>query len=535
MAGGQLSARQRMINMMYLVLMALLALNVSKEILKSFHHMQVSFEESRGKLEKKINGQIGALKKQAASDPTLAGYLSRTEAADALIDDFIVYVETLEKEISHRVETEEGVPADAPAYMRDVEGSDNMEVHARYFVKDDNDGKEKKGFRGIEFKKKINDTRLALVALLQSDTSIKVDVEDGLAAGIESSSALRAYEGKINKKTWEVANLEHAPLGAVVALMARIKNDARATQSAVTDILAKGTASIIAVESFEAVVKTKSSAVMSGQEYKAEVFLAAKTKNAGNVEYKLTKGGSELVVDGDRASYTVTPSSQGTVEWGGYILMKTKKGVDTIPFNSEYQVFQGQASIAATKMNVLYIGVKNPISVGVPGVEPSSVQVRISGGGGKMSRDGRNYQATVTKTGKAFISVSATIDGKVRSVGKQEYKVRKLPTPIAKWGTIGSGLPTPKQAMLAQASLRASMGQGFAFDGVKYRVVSYQFIFAPKRGEARVVRASNAMITGAMKGIIRKARKGDRILVDKIRATGPGGTRTLLPIMIEIR
>jgi gliding motility-associated protein GldM len=340
MAGGKLSARQRMINMMYLVLMALLALNVSKEILKSFHHMQVSFEESREKLETKIDRQIGALKKQAASDPTLAGYLSRTNAADALIDDFIVYVEKLEGEISHRVEEEEGVEPGSPSYMFDVEGSDNMEVHARFFVKDNDEGKQEKGFRGKAFKKRINDTRMALVALLSSDTSIQVEVEDGLASAVEAASALRAYEGKHNRKTWEVANLEHAPLGAVVALMAQIKNDARATQSAVTDILAKGTASIIAVESFEAVVKTKSSAVMAGQEYKAEIFLAAKTKSTGNIEFNLTKGGSELVIDGDRATYSITPRSQGTVEWGGYILMKTKKSIDTIAFNSEYQVFQ---------------------------------------------------------------------------------------------------------------------------------------------------------------------------------------------------
>jgi hypothetical protein len=186
-------------------------------------------------------------------------------------------------------------------------------------------------------------------------------------------------------------------------------------------------------------------------------------------------------------------------------------------------------------MNVLYIGVKNPISVGVPGVEPSAVNVRISGGGGRIARKVGNYEATVTKTGKAIISVSATIDGKAQSVGSQEYKVRKLPTPIAKWGTIGSGLPTPKQALLAQSSLRASMGQGFAFDGVRYKVISYQFIFAPKRGEARVAKGSSSAITGPMKGIIKRAKRGDRILVDKIRATRPGGTRTLLPIMIEIR
>ena len=79
------------------------------------------------------------------------------------------------------------------------------------------------------------------------------------------------------------------------------------------------------------------------------------------------------------------------------------------------------------------------------------------------------------------------------------------------------------------------MGQGFAFEGLRYRVTGYQFIYAPKRGEAKLVSASNSQITGAMKGILRQSRRGDRIIIDKIRATGPGGKRTLLPLMIEIR
>lgn len=533
MAGGKLSPRQRMINMMYLVLMALLALNVSKEILKSFHDMSVSFEQSRAKLEAKIEGQIKGLEKNAASDPTLVGYLARTKEADAIVDDFIAQIEKMEKDISTRVEDEEGVPDGSPKYMYDVEGSDNMEKHAFYFIKDNAKGAKSKGYRGEALKNLINDTRQKLVATLKTDTTQKVEIDEALAAEIEASSALRAWDGKVNGKTWAQAKLEHAPLGAVVALLAQIKNDARATQSSVTDILAKGTASYAAIEGFEAVVKTKSSAVMAGQEYQADIFLGARTKNSGNIEFKLTKGGSELEVNGDRATYTVKPTSQGTVEWGGVILVKTKGKVDSIPFNAEYQVFQGMASIAATKMNVLYIGVDNPISIAVPGVEPSAVRASMSGG--SLVRSGKNYVAKVTKTGKAVISVSATIDGNVRSMGQQEYKVRKLPTPIAKWGTISSGLPTPKQALLAQSSIRASMGQGFAFDGINYRVTSYQFIFAPKRGEAKMVRGNGSAISGSMKGIIQKARKGDRILVDKIRATGPGGTRTLLPLMIEIR
>lgn len=536
MAGAKLSPRQRMINMMYLVLMALLALNVSKEILKSFHSMSVSFEDSRIKIEQKIDAQMKAMEKQVGSDATLAGYYERMTAANTLIDGFVGYIEDIEKDIAEREKDDDEVPAGSPDYMYDVAESDNMEKHAHYFVKDQ-EGGNKPGWRGEALMNRINDTRAQLVALLASDTAKQIEVDPKLAADIEQSSALRAWEGKQNKKDWVQANLEHAPLGAVIALLAQIKNDARATQSAVTDVLFKGRESIIAVEGMEAMVKPKSSAVMSGQEYSAEIFLAAKTKAEGNIEFHLTKGGSsdQLEVNGDKATYTVQPNSQGTVEWGGYVLMKTKKGVDTIPFNSEYQVFQGNASIAATKMNVLYIGVKNPISVGVPGVEPSAVRVSISGGGGRIGRAGKNYEATVTTTGKAYINVSAEVDGKMRQVGRQEYKVRKLPTPIAMWGTIKSGLPTPKQALLAQPSIRASMGQGFAFDGIKYKVTSYQFIFAPKRGEAKVVRGNGPIITGTMKGIIQKARKGDRILVDKIRAVGPGGNRTLLPIMIEIR
>lgn len=500
--------------------------------------MSISFEQSRAKLETKIDGQLKALKKKASGDATQAGYLERALAADALVDKFVEDIEKMEKDIAVRVEEDETTKG-LPEYMKDVEGSDNMEGHIRYFLKDNAEGKEQPGFRGKALHESINKTRKDLVALLATDTTkqIQIDPKEGLA--IEASSALRAFEGKENKKDWGQTNLEHAPLGAVIALLAQIKNDARATQSAVTDILAKGTESSYVIESLEAVVKTKSSAVLAGQEYKAEIFLAAKTKNSGSVEFKLLKGGSSdlLKIDGDKATYSVTPNSQGTVEWGGVILMKDTKGkTDSITFNSEYQVFRGQASIAATKMNVLYIGVDNPISIAVPGVEPGQVSARISGGGGSLSKQGSGkYVAKLTRTGRATISVTATIDGKAKGMGNQEYRVRKLPTPIAKFGTVGSGLPTPKQVLLAQSNIRASMGQGFAFEGLRYRVTGYQFIYAPKRGEAKLVSASNSQITGAMKGILRQSRRGDRIIIDKIRATGPGGKRTLLPLMIEIR
>ncbi|MBI1305804.1 MAG: gliding motility protein GldM [Bacteroidetes bacterium] len=542
MAGGKLSPRQKMINMMYLVLMALLALNVSNEILKSFHLFEVSFNKAKENLSSKINLQLKALQKESANQPVMLPYFNRAQDAKKIADEFVSYIDgiikELEDETDGRKDPEDGHKVEK-RYETELKQADNMEKHANYFLVDNADGKKEKGYRGKELEDKINNTRIALAKLLTPDTP-RIDIKPTAMKQLEESSGLRAElteEEKRHYGTWSAKYLEHSPLAAVVTLLTKMQSDARTMEGLIIDELSKGKADDIVIEELIPVVKTKSSAVLVGEDYEAEVFLAARTAGSENNEFIL-QGGGTLEKSNGVGKYVARASSQGTHSFGGVIKVKSKSGDKEYPFTAEYQVFQGQAAISADAMNVLYIGVDNPISIAVPGVNPADVHPSISGGGGTLAKgSGNSYVAKVSQPGTATISVSAKLgNGSTRQMGQSVYKVRRLPKPEAQWGAIeNNGLPVPKQALVAQSQIIASMGAGFAFEGINYRVTEYQFVFAPRMGQPFVKKCSGPVIDQQVKGIVMKAQKGDRIIVDMIRAAGPDGVRPLSPIAIVVQ
>ena len=161
MAGGKLSPRQKMINMMYLVLTALLALNVSKEILKSFHLMEVSFNKASENLDGKIKGQMEGFAEQAGNDPKLKPYYNKAVEAETITNDFVSYIESIKTDLIEKTggrqdfdDGEEGA-----AYEAELTGMDNMEVHANYFMVDNADGAKEKGWKGKELEAKVMETR----------------------------------------------------------------------------------------------------------------------------------------------------------------------------------------------------------------------------------------------------------------------------------------------------------------------------------------------------------------------------------------
>jgi len=543
MASGKLSPRQKMINMMYLVLMALLALNVSSEILKSFHLFEVSFNKAKENITTKVDGQMAALQKEKANQPVLVPYYERAEKAREITNDFVDYIDgiisDLETATDGRKVAEEGQKS-SHRYDTELTQADNMEKHANYFLVDNAEGSKERAWRAKALEQKINDTRMQLAALLKPDTP-KIELKIGIMEEVESSSGLRAELDEVDTKkygTWAVKYLEHSPLAAVVTLLTKLQSDAKSMESTIVDELSRGKVDDIVIDELVSVVSTRSSAVLVGEDYEAEVFLAARTAGSENNEFILSGGGA-LEKENGKGKYVARASSQGTHSFSGVIRVKSRTGDKDYPFDAEYQVFQGQAAISADAMNVLYIGVENPLSVAVPGVSSNDVTARISGGGGTMNKTGGNkYNVKVTTTGKATINVSAKMsNGTVRAMGQAEYKVRRLPKPEARWGAIeNNGLPVPKNALMAQGALFASMGEGFAFDGVKYRIVSYQFVFDPKRqGDPFVKRVNGPAIDGQIKDILRRSNPGDRIIVDMIRAQGPDGTRNLSPIAILIQ
>jgi len=494
MAGGKVSVRQKMINMMYLVLTALLALNVSKDILHAFHLVEVSMDKSGINIDQKNQDILAAFKADDKKRHKKVGpYFIKAKKADKITKEFIKYVDGLKAlvEIGADGRKNENDP------NAELQKNDDIENHANLLIVQG---------EGAKLRAEINKTRIALLALLDKEDQkgIKSDLV-AIPTGSEQS--------------WEAELFEHSPAAAVVTLFAKIKNDAKNTEAQVLDKLARAIDK--SSQTFDKVVAKiipKSGFVMSGGKFKADIMLVAyDSKQQNDV---IINGTTIKPVDGV-AKYEAVASGQGLQKVSGYINFKGKDGIEKISFDTEYIVFKGAATISATKMNILYIGLPNPISISVPGFSPS--QVLVSMPGATLSKkSSTEYIAKVRKRGKVKINVSVKMDdGSTKSMGSAIFRVRNIPKPVAQLGTLQNGQVSSVGTIRANANrIYGSLGESFAYEGIKYTVT---------------IKGRGSNLSGRAKSLIRRMKSGDRVLLDRIKAKGPDGIRNLAPVIITAR
>jgi len=531
MAGGKMSPRQKMINMMYLVLMALLALNVSKEILKSFHLFEKSFNAAAVNIDKKSQTTMTALQKALEEKKNKTQpYYDRALAVQKETEQFIKYIDGINTKIEDwyggrelKKEGESGVTA--------LISPDQMEKHAKFYTINNY-------AEGFAVAKMINDTREKIASYLKpsvpgmtDSTSIK---DDALYKEVIASSQLSAGTDKF----WVIENLEHNPAAGVTALLSRIKNDAKTLEATVLEKLAQQIdATDYKFDKLEAKVLAKSNYVMEGENYEADILLVASSTQS---DPSITVGGRSLDVDGGVGKFTQRASGVGIKNFAGKIVLNGNGGGEeqVFEFKDEFTVFKPAATIAATEMNLLYKGIDNPMSISVPGFAASEVKISAPGLNLK-SLGGGKYNAKVPSSTSKEVTITASItrDGKSKTVGSQKFRVRSLPQPTAQLGGIpNDGLPKGRAAVGAQSMVIASMGAGFAYN-LKYRVTGFKMIMAYRRKPPVMASASSGALTSKMRSMIKSAKPGDRVLIEGIRATEAkyGFKANLSPIIITIR
>lgn len=505
MAGGKLSPRQKLINMMYLVLMALLALNVSAEILKSFYLVESSMDKSGKNIDEKNKTIMMALQKAMDQDAAKTKpFFEKAQQAEKIAKDLVGYIDQLKKKLSDQTG---GRVADkeSPEFGQLV-GRGDMDKHATVLIN------EKKG---DELKKKINKARADLLAL--------VDPKD--VGMIRSSEDLKAEDDPKKKpQTWESELFEHSPLAAVMCLLTKIQNDAKNTAS---EVMAYQAASINAkdfkFDKLEAKVIAPSSYLMVGEQYEADIILSAFNSTQDNV---IAVNGSPIKAESGVGKYKVSVG-EGEQKYKGEIQVKDPSGeIKKYPFEGQYMGFKGTATIAADAMNVLYIGVDNPMSISVPGfpienvvVTPANVALKPTGKG--------KYMATVANgmAGKmATINVSVKMkDGATKPMGKMDFRIKNLPKPRVMFGTIEGG-DAPKGQVASTRFVNATLGQEFVFEGVRYSVSKFTMAYVPKRGDMTgFPPVQGNTLSPQMSTKLSQAKSGDMISVLVQEVVGPAG------------
>lgn len=504
MAGGKLTVRQKMINMMYLVLTALLALNVSAEILKAFHLVEVSMNKAGANIDSKNAAILKAIDKYVDNNKNDAkGKAAQASAAkvDKVAKDALAYLKALKDQLIQGAGgRKEGNPDE------EIAEASNIEKHANLFMKQG---------KGAELKAKVNQWRVEMVNALPADRKVNV------------KSDLVAEDPKNSKQTWESEMFEHTPVAAVVTLLTKLENDVKNTEAQVLDELNKDlTAVDIVIDNFDAkVIPNNGTYIIQGSKFSADIFLAASSSRS---QFDLTVNGAPIKVENGIGKYEVVGQGEGEKKYTGLISQKKLDGTtQTFKVEGSYTVVKPLAVVSATKMNVVYRAIPNPISISVPGYAANEIIATASVG--RLSSAGQpgTYNIEVGPTDQSLetivsVSVKDKATNTTKKMGEQRYRIKNIPRPQPLLGPIdASGDVTIGK--LKASTFVATILKDFPFEGIKYTPQTWKLVYVPRVGNAQVFMGNGTVLTPQAQGVLRNARPGDKVILYDIKAVGPQG------------
>src|SRR6185503_15783412 len=409
MAGGKQTPRQRMIGILYLVLLGLIALSIPDSFMDALRNVTHSLDTSSGNVTKGIQSTYStfeATKLREQHERSQPIY-DRAKQASKVAENLYNYVQNLRNDL---VEKGGGINPS----INDVAARDNLDISPHVMI----DGK-----KGEELKKKIEDTRKQLLSFLKPKDRVGIDF------------SLNADAPKQNggpSKTWEEAYFgDGIPLGAALTTLAKIQTDTKnAENEVVKKILEEAEQAQVNLDKFSAVAVAPSSYVLVGQPYTADVFLTAYDSHLSPT---ITVDGSPVQVQDGKGKYNGSTGSEGLHTWTGTISFRDNDGkIQTYKTPPQtYMVAKPSAVVSPDKMNVLYIGVPNPLSVSAPGIAKEKLHVSMGAGSLSQTAPG-HFIAKVSSIGTTTVTVSGEIaPGKTVTLGSTLFRIKRIPDPKA--------------------------------------------------------------------------------------------------------
>jgi gliding motility-associated protein GldM len=535
MAGYKETPRQKMISMMYLVLTALLALNVAKQILDAFVVVNESMEATNENFSQKINQTYAKFKEQYALNPEKVGkYWEKAKKVQTLSKSINDYIDTLKVTVIAKTEKIPHSVADTIKLI-DIKNKDNFDMPTHYFIGTDM----KKGI-AYDLKDSISAFRERILSFINEEDRPTFANKIGLVTEGDFRDADK------QKQSWEEHNFYHTILAADVVLLNELKAEVYNAESDIVNyLLASISAKDFKVSDVEAKVIPESKYVFQGDDYTAEILVAA-VDNTQNPEVYILDGADTLTVANiDRAKKYIgkagvvklelPANSLGEKKYAGLIKLMTPMGVPRyFGFKSDYIVAKPSATISPTKMNVFYRGVDNPVAISASGKSDAQLQPSITAGSLTRSSEGGWIVKNIpNNANKVTIKVYADDAGGKKFMGEQEFRVKRLPDPIAKVPGTKSG-KIAKNQMLANAFLMCRLPEWVDFE-YPFKVTSFTMIVPSGGGYVTPEKSKNQMFTDKMKRLIKGAKKGDIIIFKDIKVKGPEGPRKIESINVEIK
>ena len=492
MAGGKLTPRQKMINLMYLVFIAMLAMNMSKEVLSAFGLMNEKFEGANSSAKATNEQMMLALDTKATeAKGEFAVAAATAHKVEAATKKFYSFVETLKAEVLTGVEPEEGkLPYEA------MDKADNLD---------------NSWFSGEGYTKRGNEV-VAAIETFKSEMKSALGNEKKYAAILNEVTKKFDLSDVANKEGLKDKYLNYHfkgfPAIASLAKLSAWQNDAKKAESdVISAALGKAAVQAASYSNYQAIVVLEKNAYFQGENVKGKVVLGRYDENTKPTSFQ---GPGRL--ENGQAVISLTAGSVGEQKIGGQFTFLEDGKTIPLKFSGSYVVVPrpNSATISADKMNVVYRGVPNPMTISFAGVANNKVKASAAG----MSGADGKYTLRPGSGSEVMINVSATLpDGKVVS-DKKAFRIKGLPAPT---GKIRGEVSAKGSKSNLQACTISAVMEDFDFP-VSVNVTQFN-IKVP--GQPTIV-VSGSKMDGRAIAAIGKAQRGDVVVISEIKANFSG-------------
>lgn len=497
MAGGNLTPRQKMINLMYLVFIAMLAMNMDKKVLTNIGLGIEDNKEANVRLTETNNASLTELQRLAAEQPEK--YADKSKAAQELSsisNEFNAYLDTVQEELTATLED-----------PSDYEKMDSRDAGDHYFFKG-----EKYTPKGEEFVSKISNYRESVLKILGPKGN--PDIIKSVKKRFNTADDV-AKNGKPVK--WLISRFEGYPLVTTLSNISRMQAGIKATEAESYGSIVKGQmTSDVSMTNYDAMVIFDKNAYYPGEKLSGKIVLG---KNDPTLKAsRVVVNGRKIANKNIKAGQVILDGGVGSVGdhdlKGEFVFLEDGKEV-SIPIKGSYAVIPkpNSAVIAADKMNVVYRSLPNPMTISIPGI-PNN-KVTASGNGLRRGNGSGKWIMTPGSGREVKITASGKLPSGENVSSSQTFRIKDIPKPLATVRKESGYVKMPKSS-LAKTTVRVELPD-FLFD-LKFRVKSFS-IKVPGKGTIRV---SGSKMNGAAQTAIKGARVGDLISIFDVKSSLEG-------------
>jgi len=528
--------RQKMIQMMYLVYTAMLALNVSAEILNAFVVVDDTLVTSTNiAANQNSNDYQWFLGQKTILGAKVDEAYNKAQLLKKESDAMVKYIEKMRNDLIFAVDGDSLTDGKkGPKELKTVATivkKDNFDIPTDFMI---NNGHAK------ELKEHIKTYKANILKLAKKEDQKRL--EEAIGLNVDAT-----YTKDMNTVSWEEHNFDHIIAAASATLLNKMIGEVKNAESVMLNYLkASISADDFKFDNVSGRSIPKSQMVFAGDSYEADIIVAAyDSKSTPEVYYKmgadtLTEegigGATKLEGENGLVKLKIGTSGTGEQKYAGLIKVIGPGGeAKYYGFKDKYTVLTPSATIAADKMNVLYAGIANPVSVSGP-VAPDKLSVSFPGCNASSQGAGKfNVSVPTSLIGK---TVQATVAAKVgettKTLGQTTFRVKRVPDPRAVLGANIRGGKRAKAELLANPIIRATMGDDFVYD-LKWSVNSFRVILVSKGMEEPAIVCQGGQLSDKAKSAIQKASANTVIYFSDIKVSSEAGSRTLDEFSVRVR